>query len=693
MINLGKKSSMKSRGFTIIELLMVTIVIGILASIGAISYGDYQRSLIVSQLKSNLNGISTVMENARTFNNSYVSDISTVTTLTNFTAGSNATLTDGVMTLSGGSYDGGKTYCIDSSSSKDTSLHYYIDSVSALQGAQLGTCSNAHPAPNNLIATTISNTSLTASWDAVPGATSYTLQRDTNSAFPSPVIISQAGISSNATGLTQGINYYYRVNATTSSMTSGWSETISANTNISAPTIPVLAVTLNAGNVLATATPASTCSIGTPQYGFRSRTNDGTWGSYSVWSLTPSASQPAVEGVKFGYQAQARCYVDASLFGTSSTGVEATYIHPITSTPATPTVATSVPNWSTTTYSWNVTACAAGSSTRYQYYFSTSYGYNSGWVAIATNTINLTTSTAGYTYTLQVQAQCYSSYSTGGPWSASGSGSYYRPYTVTTLIVGGGGGGGGGDSYGNGGGGGAGGVIYTSYDVSPQSYGVTVGGGGCGCACSTTGGGTNGGNSGWGPYVAIGGGGGGGGSSNQSGKSGGCGGGASGSASNARGGASGTSGQGYGGGNSCSDDSRGSGGGGGASGPGGANAGCSNNGTSGGPGVTYDISGVSTQYAGGGGGGVGSGSVGNGQFGGGNGNSSMQGHNASGNTGGGGGGGQCTGSSGEGTALGGSGIIVIRYPSGSMSATGGTMSTSGSDTIHKFTSSGTFTVY
>lgn len=40
---------------------------------------------------------------------------------------------------------------------------------------------------------------------------------------------------------------------------------------------------------------------------------------------------------------------------------------------------------------------------------------------------------------------------------------------------------------------------------------------------------------------------------------------------------------------------------------------------------------------------------------------------------------------------GGSGVVIIRYITGTINATGGTVTTSGSYTIHKFTSSGTFT--
>jgi hypothetical protein len=43
--------------------------------------------------------------------------------------------------------------------------------------------------------------------------------------------------------------------------------------------------------------------------------------------------------------------------------------------------------------------------------------------------------------------------------------------------------------------------------------------------------------------------------------------------------------------------------------------------------------------------------------------------------------------------VGGSGIVIIRYTTGSIMASGGTITTSGSDTIHTFTGSGTFTIY
>ena len=55
---------------------------------------------------------------------------------------------------------------------------------------------------------------------------------------------------------------------------------------------------------------------------------------------------------------------------------------------------------------------------------------------------------------------------------------------------------------------------------------------------------------------------------------------------------------------------------------------------------------------------------------------------------GGGGGANTDGASGAG----GSGVVIVSYPTGSVSATGGTITTSGGNTIHTFTSNGTFTI-
>lgn len=255
-----------------------------------------------------------------------------------------------------------------------------------------------------------------------------------------------------------------------------------------------------------------------------------------------------------------------------------------------------------------------------------------------------------------------------------------RPLAAEVLVVGGGGGGGGGlTGVMNAGGGGAGGVLYsTSYAISAGSYAVSVGAGG--------GSGTNGGNSSFSTLLAVGGGHGAHAAYAAWGANGGSGGGA-GTAQGA-GSGSGTTGQGNAGGPGTGGPYYAGGGGGGAT--------SASYGLDGGSGFASSITGSPVYYGGGGGGGTnntvgGSGGQGGGATGGGS--SSYQGGNGAPNTGGGGGGSSQWSSTG---GSGGSGIVVIRYPTGNISArnvvvevrTGGTSGTVVSKTKYVYETPG-----
>jgi hypothetical protein len=282
------------------------------------------------------------------------------------------------------------------------------------------------------------------------------------------------------------------------------------------------------------------------------------------------------------------------------------------------------------------------------------------------------------------------------------------PSSAIKVLVVGGGGGGGSDM---GGGGGGGGVVYkTAYSVPAQSpITVTVGSGGTGAPAGISQArGQNGGNSVFGSLVAFGGGGGG--SEYSTNVSipgtGASAGGTAGCTQSSIGGAI------YGQGNpagvtiGCYYPT----GGGGAGGAGSVNPG------HGGIGVSNSILGTAYYWGGGGGGSGYTGIGGNGGNGGGGGGAvgtttggsglnpgsaggggttvaqtNKPGGNAGANTGGGGGGGSHYNSNNYG-GNGGSGIVIISYTTGTMTATGGTITTSGGNTIHTFTSSGTFTV-
>jgi hypothetical protein len=272
-----------------------------------------------------------------------------------------------------------------------------------------------------------------------------------------------------------------------------------------------------------------------------------------------------------------------------------------------------------------------------------------------------------------------------------------QPYTATYLVVAGGGGGG----YNTGGGGGGGGYKTSTENLTPGFvYTATVGGGGA-AGPSNAIKGTSGSNSalsgtGISTVTSVGGGGGGSNSilsgGNNNGLSGGSGGGGAGN--DAIGiGAAGTSGQGNAGGNgSVSGGGYGGGGGGGATSTG--SNGSSSAGGAGGNGTASSITGSSVTYAGGGGGGVYSGNTTGlgGTGGGGNGGGSSASVAGTVNTGGGGGG--SPGGGGAANGNGGSGIVILSVPTANYSGTttgSPTITTSGSNTIIKFTSSGTYT--
>ena len=274
-----------------------------------------------------------------------------------------------------------------------------------------------------------------------------------------------------------------------------------------------------------------------------------------------------------------------------------------------------------------------------------------------------------------------------------GTNGYYLPFltdTATTsvsasyLIVGGGGGGNGAvNDYTVAAGGGGGGVLTGTGSLSlGQSYSVTVGLGGAGMTYLQAGSVGNGGSSVFNGLTAVGGGGGA--SFMTLAGNGGSGGG--GGADFPTGG-TGTSGQGNNGGTATNFAGKGAGGGGGAGGVG-SNA-STNTGGNGGVGVASSITGSSVTY-GGGGGGAGASVGGTGGAGGGGNGAVYNGDGGVGtpNRGGGGGGAARNNAVGQQTGgAGGSGVVIISY-AGTQKFSGGTVTSSGGNTIHTFTSSG-----
>jgi type IV pilus assembly protein PilA len=214
------------KGFTIVELLVVIVVIGILATISIVSYGSWRHSSLSSKVKSDLVSVAAAMDSARTFTNSFPLSLPST-----FVASSG-------VNLNLQSSDG-KSYCIDGVSSEDATIQFYMASESSSKGALSGTCltrpSILIPAvPTNLATTTVTGVSVGLTWDASANAISYTAQCASDSGFVMGLKSSSVSTSpTTVTGLTLGSSYYCRVRATNANGYSAWSATVNVITSSS----------------------------------------------------------------------------------------------------------------------------------------------------------------------------------------------------------------------------------------------------------------------------------------------------------------------------------------------------------------------------------------------------------------------------------------------------------------------------
>jgi len=538
-------------------------------------------------------------------------------------------------------------------------------------------------APTIGTATTTGATSATVTYTAPsntggPGntITSYTAVASPGGATGT---VSQSGSGTiTVSGLTTGTTYTFTVYATNQAGNSAASAASNAITTLSVPGAPTIGTaTVTGSTSVSVAYTAPTNNGGTPITSYTAVSSPGGLtgtvstsgsGSITVSGLTPNTA--------YTFTVYA---TNAIGNGSSSAASNSVTTWTVPNAPTIGTAALGSPGQTKATISYTAPSFNGGTPITSYTAVSSPGGITGTLSTSGSGTITVSGLTANTTYTFTV----YATNAVGNSASSAASNSITTlntSYSSTYLVVAGGGGGGGTPSgSGAGGAGGAGGYLTGTQTLTVGStYTATVGGGGAGGGATS---GTVGNNSTLTGVATTASGGGRGGGYSTAGGAGGSGGGGG---YPGQGGGSGTAGQGNAGGTGMSNGAApyygGAGGGSAAVGQSGAAGG------TGGAATQNSITGTAIYYAGGGSTGS---TASTGNTGGVVGNPGTAG---SANTGGGGGGGSNNASSSTGGA-GGSGVVIISVPTTYYTGTvtgSPTVTTSGSNTIIKFTASGTY---
>lgn len=246
-----------TRGFTIIELLVVVSVIGILATISLVGFNRYQADSRDAQRSSQATILAEALEKYYDKNGEYPScnamtDIAS-NVVDNTLVGTNpevlvapqaasdqtnsidfcTSITPSTPTDSFAYVGDGTSTCSTGDACLQYTLQYKEESTNTIKTItsrrQTSVCTSGDI--TNLSATTFSFAQVNLSWTAIGGATTYNIESATNATFTTGLAQTTSSTNSaSVTGLTLGTLYYFRVQPASATASCNWSNTSSATT-------------------------------------------------------------------------------------------------------------------------------------------------------------------------------------------------------------------------------------------------------------------------------------------------------------------------------------------------------------------------------------------------------------------------------------------------------------------------------
>jgi prepilin-type N-terminal cleavage/methylation domain-containing protein len=436
----------RSSGFTLIELIVVIVVIGILAGITVLGFSRYQTDTRDARRAASANIIIENLEKYYDANGEYPS--CTALSVAASTVGSTTlkgidlkalvapqaiasednsikcSSSGNVLTTNGSDFfeyiGDNSVACNGSGSCLKFSLKYKKQSTDELItiNSRRNTLLSTSGAPT-LVSTGKSFTTIDVSWNTVQNALSYDIQYSTNAAFTAS-LVSDTGLSGTtytATGLTYNTSYYFRVRAQTTDSTGLWSNVIIVMTNQLDAPLP--SATPNTFTQITVSWPVVTNATNyIVQMDTSNAFNPGT---RTEWS-SPSLSRAAT-----GLTTNTTYYFRVMATNGAIQG-------PWSSTISAVPIIQPAPAYNISAYdnagTWTATAnstCPGGASTRYDWYANGAAWVNGPSYRTVGYYLNY-----GQGITLTVRVQCYIG-SADSVWTnASNSAGYTRPVPAPT---------------------------------------------------------------------------------------------------------------------------------------------------------------------------------------------------------------------------------------------------------------------